>query len=139
MPACTRGELDGLPNDLGRDRLVGAPAVLRAGEEIRLRAHPAVVLAEGREERRAERHLPIDSALPAFDADDHPLTIDMAHLQMTELAPTQAGAIERHQHRAVKEIPGRADQPLHFVRAQDRSAIAADASVSATPPSRRDA
>ena len=37
-----RGESHGLPDDLRRERPVGAPAVLRAGKEVRLRAHPAV-------------------------------------------------------------------------------------------------
>ena len=48
---------DRLPNDFGRDRFVGAPAVLRAREQIRLRPHPSVVLSEC-SQQRAGKHTP---------------------------------------------------------------------------------
>ena len=57
-------ESHGFPDRLGRDRFVGAPAILRAGKEIRLGPHPAVVLPQRREQRRAERHLAIRPPLP---------------------------------------------------------------------------
>src|SRR4029453_12747361 len=40
-----RGTAHGVPDTFGRERLVGAPAMLLSGEEIGLRPHPPVVLA----------------------------------------------------------------------------------------------
>jgi hypothetical protein len=58
-------------------------------------------------------------ALSAFHAPYHALTIDLAHLQVTELAATQPCAIERHQHRAVEEVLGPRDQASDFLRTQN--------------------
>src|SRR5262252_1247208 len=77
-----------VPDHLRGDRGVGSPAVARPREEIGLRTHPAVVLTQGREERRTEGDLAIAAALALVDAEHHPLAIDVVHLQMTHLAAT---------------------------------------------------
>ena len=41
-------------------------------------------------------------------------------LEMTELAPPQAGAVEREQHRAVIEILCARNEPADFLWTQDR-------------------
>src|SRR5262249_23317709 len=84
-----------------------------------LRPHPAVVLTEGGEERRAEGNIAIPSALALLDPQHHPLAIDVADLQLTELAAPQAGTIEGEQQRAVIEILRMGDQPLHLVGTED--------------------
>ena len=99
---------------------VGAPAVFRAREEIRLRVHPPVVLSEGGEESRTERHLAIDAPFAAFDAKHHARAVDVGDLQVTELAPAQARPVERQQHRAVKEISCVRDQTPHLLGTEDR-------------------
>ena len=48
--------------------------MLLAREEVRLRAHPAVVLPQGREQRRAEWHLAGVPALATLDAEVRPYT-----------------------------------------------------------------
>ena len=62
----------------GRDGLVGAPAVDGAGKQPRLRPHPAVVHAQRREQRRAERHVAIASALPVLNVNQHAPAVDVA-------------------------------------------------------------
>ena len=49
--ALARGEAHGVPDHLRGDRRIGSPAVMRAGEQIRPRPHPAVVLTQRREQR----------------------------------------------------------------------------------------
>ena len=100
---------------LRRDRRVGPPAVARPGKEIGLRPHPAVVLTQGREERGTEGDLAIAAALALLDPEHHALAIDVADLQLTHLAATQAGAVERQQQRAVIEILRARDEALHLV------------------------
>ena len=85
--------LDRVPHDFRRDRRVGAPALARARKEIRLRAHPPVVLAQSREQGRAERNLAIVAALPPFDAQHHPLAVDVADLEVAQLRSAQTRAI----------------------------------------------
>jgi hypothetical protein len=53
-----------------------------------------------------------------LDAEHHPLAIDVAHLQMTQLAATQAGTIEREEQRGVVEILRARDEPLHLVETE---------------------
>src|SRR5919197_3601918 len=118
-PRLPRSQAHGVPDDLARDRCVGPPAFARTGEEIGLRPHPAVVLAQGREERRTEGDVAIAAALALVDPEHHALAIDVAHLQMTHLAAAQAGTIEREEQRAVIEVLRVRDEPLHLVRAED--------------------
>ena len=115
MPAACAAKRTASQMHLGGERLVGPPAALRAREEVRLRAHPAVVLAQGGEQCRAERDLAFVAALAALDPQDHALAIDVADLQLQELAAAQARAVERHEHRAVIEILRAGDEPPHFV------------------------
>ena len=102
---------------------IGAPAMERAGEEIGLRPHPAVVLTQRGEQRRTERDLAIATALALLDAQHHALAIDVADFQLAHFAPPQARAVERQQQRAVIEILRARDQALDFVGTEhDRQA-----------------
>jgi hypothetical protein len=74
-----------------------------------------VVLAQGPEERRTKGNLAIAAALALVDPEHHPLAIDVAHFQMTDLTATQTGAIEREEQRAVIEVLRTRDEPLHLV------------------------
>jgi hypothetical protein len=105
-----RREAHSLPNHLGSDGRIRPPPVPRAREKVGLRSHPAVVLTEGREERRTERHLAITTALALFDTEHHALAVDVADFESTQLAPPQTRTVERQEHRAVIEILGGRDQ-----------------------------
>jgi hypothetical protein len=97
--------------------VIGASArqPLRVPGKISLRPHPAVVLTQRSEESGTERDLAIAAALALLDPEHHPLPIDVAHLQMTQLTATQAGTIEREEQRAVIQVLRARDQPLHLV------------------------
>ena len=120
MPAVLAAKRTASQMHFGRQRLVGAPAVLLSREEVRLRPHPPVVLAQRREQRRAQGHLAPVAALPALDADHHALAVDVRDFQLQQLAAAQARAVERHQHRAVIEILRARNELAHFVGTQDR-------------------
>ncbi len=60
------------------------------------------------------------AALAALDADHHALAVDVRDLQLEQLAPAQARAVERHQHRPVVEILRAGNQLTHFVGTEDR-------------------
>src|SRR4051794_34992591 len=92
------------PDHLAGDRGVCSPAVACPREEIGLRPHPAVVLTQGREERRTEGDLAIPATLALLDPKHHPLAIDVADFELARFAAAQAGPIERQQQRAVIEI-----------------------------------
>src|SRR4051794_17340638 len=53
----------GNPRDLRGDGQVGPPVVLHARKEIALRLHPAPVLAQNREQLRAQRNIAVASTL----------------------------------------------------------------------------
>jgi hypothetical protein len=72
------GGPDSLPDHLPGERFVGTPAILRAREEIRLRSHPAPVVAERGEQRRAERHFTVVAPFSVLDAQHHALAVDVA-------------------------------------------------------------
>lgn len=90
-----------------------------ARKEIGLRPHPAVVLTQGGQERGTEGNLAIAAALALLDSEHHPLTVDVADLQVAELTATQAGTIEREEQRAVIEVLRARDEPLHLVGTED--------------------
>jgi hypothetical protein len=81
-PGATGRDDTGVPEDLGRDGLVGAPAVDSSGKQPRLRPHPPVIDAQRGEQRRAERHLSIASPLAALDVNQHPSAVDVGDSQL---------------------------------------------------------
>ena len=85
------------------------------GKEVGLRPHPAVVLAQRREQRGTEGDLAIAAALALLDAEHHALAIDVADFELTRFAAPQAGAVERQEQRAVIEILRARNEALHFV------------------------
>src|SRR5262245_17425822 len=90
-----RGEAHGLPNYFRSDRSIGPPAMVRSGEEKGPRAHPAVVLAERREERRAERNLAVAATFALLDPEHHAPAIDVTDFELACFTAPQASAIER--------------------------------------------
>ena len=90
------------------------PAVSGAWEEVRLGPHPPVIRAERREQRRTQRDVAITTALAAFDAEHHPLTVDVADLELTELRPPQTGTVQRQQQRPVVQVLRPGDEALDF-------------------------
>jgi len=57
----------------------------------------------------AEQRVAILAALGVLEAQQHPLAVDVAHLEPHRLADPQAGAIRRHEHRAVAAVRGGGD------------------------------
>ena len=107
------------------------------GKEIGLRPHPAVVLAQGREERGTEGDLAIAAALALLDAEHHALAIDVADFELARFAAPQARAVQRQQQRAVIEILRAGDEALHLVGAEDDRQAVPLASDTAGPRARR--
>src|SRR5439155_8196540 len=60
------------------------------------------------------------ATLARHHTDDHALTIDVADFKTSEFAASHAGAVERHQQRRSKQVPGRVDQTRNFFPAQHR-------------------
>ena len=97
--------------------------MVRPGEEIGPRSHPAVVLTQRGEQRRTEGDLAIATALALLDPEHHALAIDVADFELARFAAAQASAVEGQQQRAVIEILRARDQPLDFVGTEhDRQA-----------------
>jgi hypothetical protein len=59
------------------------------------------------------------SALPPFDAYHHPTAVDVADLQLQELAASEPRAVQHQEQRAVIEIFRAGDQAADFVGTQD--------------------
>ena len=93
-----------LPDHLGRDRLVRPPPVAGAGEQIGLGAHPTPVLAQGCEQLWIERDFTVHTAFATLDANDHAAAIDVAHLQLAQLASSQSRRIHRQQHGVMEQV-----------------------------------
>ena len=53
------------------------------------------------------------------DLHEHPLAVDVFHLEVAQLRPAHAGRVERHQHGAVKQIAGAVDESHRFFLAED--------------------
>src|SRR5579872_4798589 len=113
------GFSNGLPYDLLRNRLVRTKVVHRAGEKIRLWAHPPVVFTESREQFSAQGHLPVDTALALDYAQHHALAVDVAHLQSAQLGTAEASTVEGHEHRAVVQVARRRDQLPDLARTKN--------------------
>ena len=113
-----RGQAHGLPDHLRGDRRISPPAVVRPREEIGARSHPAVVLAQRREQRWTEGDLAIAAALALLDPEHHALAIDVTDFELARFAAAPAGAIQRQEHRAVIEILCARDETLDLVGAE---------------------
>ena len=112
------GQAYRFPDHLRRDRRVSPPAMVGAGEEIGLRPHPSVVLAQCGKEGEAEGNLAVATAFALLDPEDHASAINVADFEAAGFAATQAGAVERQQQRPVIEILRAGDEPLDLVRAE---------------------
>ena len=71
------------------------------------------------QQRRAQRKIAILAALALDHADDHPLAVDVAQLQMGHFRAAHAGAVENHQQGAAEQVPAGVDHAGHFFLAQN--------------------
>ena len=85
-----------VPGYLRRDRVFGC-VVYSAGEEPFRGFVSAPVFAQSFEQLRAEHDLSILAAFARPDADDHPLTVDVAYLETGEFGAANAGRIQGHE------------------------------------------
>src|SRR5579863_1031813 len=100
-------------------RLPGVPSV--AGEQPDLRSSPksAPEGSEFLQQLRTEHDISIFAALAALHVNDHPLTVDVADLQTSQLGTPQSGGVERHQEHAVERSGCRIDEQGHLFRTED--------------------
>ena len=84
-PGTGAGLADSLPDDLLRNRLVGARMVHSAREQVGLGAHPAVIFAQGCEQFLAQGNLTVDAAFALYDAQHHALAVYVADLEPAQL------------------------------------------------------
>ena len=106
------------PDYLARDGHIRAPVVHRAGEQIRLRLHPAPVLPQGFQKRFTQIDIAVAFSFALTDVDDHPLLIDIAHFQVAQLGFPHTGRVERHQNGTMHQVAGRVDELGHLLLAQ---------------------
>jgi len=77
------------------------------------------VRAQDREQLGAEHDVAIVAPLAVADVDEHPLAIDVGHVQGTDLADAQPRTVGRHEDRPVFERTGGREQLRDFRGAQD--------------------
>src|SRR6516162_5303769 len=107
---------------LARTRMPSAVAGKQPGLSGRhpsLLARNAPPFAQDLEQDGRENDVPILLALALFDADDHPVTIDVGELQRYDLRGSQAGGISQAQDRSVLDVRRRGEQPTDLLRAQN--------------------
>ena len=85
------------------------------GNSHACRLHPAVVHAQRREQRGAQRDVAITAALPVLNVNQHAPAVDVRDLQMAQLRVPHAGRVQDHQHRAMRQAVRRVDQPRDLV------------------------
>jgi hypothetical protein len=78
------------------------------------------VLEQRLQQSRTQRQVTIFATLARHHTDDHALTIDVADFKTRQFGAAHAGAVERHQQRPSKQVPGRVDQTRNFFPAQHR-------------------
>ena len=94
-------------------------AVHPRGEQVDLRLEPALVGAQGLQQRLAQWQVAILATLAVYHADDHPLAVDVVDLQADDLGAAHPHAIEDHQQSSLKQTITRVDQTSDFFLAQN--------------------
>ena len=118
MPACLAASCHSRPDDLLSDRHIGPPVVHHAWEQVGLGLHPAPVLSQSLQKLGSQQNIAIAAALALMDMNDHAFAVDVGDLQVTQLGSSQPGCIQRHQHRAMHQVPSRINQPRDFFRTE---------------------
>src|SRR5271166_3610494 len=102
-PSAFGGVLTGRPEDLGGDWITcRVPAVAGKQPVGGLAPETAPIRAQFFEQLRAEHDVAVLAALAFADMNDHPLAVDVAHLEMCRFCAACACGIERHQQDAVE-------------------------------------
>src|SRR5499427_6822602 len=102
-PGCQAND----PMQLARTRML--PAVAGKQPELTGR-HPSLLaryappFAQQLEKVGRENDIPILLALPLFDPDDHPATIDIGELERYDLGGSQAGGVSQAQERPMLDV-----------------------------------
>ena len=95
-----------------------------AGEEPAIRAHDAQLssgappVPKQHQQALGQHGVAIATALAAFDAQQHALAVDVAHLESRDLGDAQASAIGDRQRRLVLETRRGIEQSLHLLKRQ---------------------
>src|SRR6201994_1576802 len=77
------------PNDLLRDGHISPPIVHHAWEQVGPGLHPAPVLSQSLQKLGGQQNIAVAAALALMDVNDHAFTVDVAHLQVTQLGSSQ--------------------------------------------------
>src|ERR1039458_4318610 len=75
-------------------------------QSVGLRFKPRQVVAQSFQQDGTEHDISVLTAFPAADVDDHSSAVDIGDLQASQLGAPYPGAIEGHQHNAMKSSLG---------------------------------
>ena len=69
---------------------------------------------------RTEHHVTVFAPFATLDANNHPLLVEVAELQLRHFTVPGAGGVESHQQSAMEGSAGGLDQSCDFFLAEDR-------------------
>src|SRR5690606_17075652 len=107
--------LDDPLDGAGREVTVG----VRAGKQPGGGGIRVAVEADGLNGSAGQEGVAILAALPAPDADEPALDVEVGHAEAHDLPRAQAGGVEEHEEGAVLGISGAGEDARDLVRAQD--------------------
>jgi hypothetical protein len=105
------------PYDLTSDGHIRTPPLDRPRKQIRLRLHPAPVLAQGFQQAFTQVDIAVALPFPLPDMNNHALLVDIAEFQLAQLRPPQPRRVECHQDGAMHPVAGGFDECGNFAPA----------------------
>src|ERR1035438_538954 len=107
-----------VPDDLFGNGHISPPIVQHTWKQVGLGFHPAPVLSQSVQKLGGQQNIAIAAALALMDMNYHAFAVDVGDLQVTQLGSSQPGRIQRHQHRAMHQVPSRINQPRDLFRTE---------------------
>src|SRR5260370_6540961 len=116
LDACSLGRLlAGMARCFRIDRLdTTVPAVAWKEPDAGFSRQAAPVLAQFFEQSYAEHHISIYASLPALNVNHHPLAIDVADFQASQLGIPCSGGVKRHEQNAMAGSECRINESCDF-------------------------
>ena len=112
--AATTGLAAGAVDDPARRRALG----VMTGKEPVLRLADSPPVAQHRQQRRGEHHIPVPLPFPLDDAEHHPLAVNRRHGQAHGFRDAKARGIAGRQDGAMLGVLYAVEQPHHLGRAE---------------------
>ena len=114
-PGAAGGILAGVARGLRIHGLIATvPAISGKQPDTGFFAQPPPVCAEFFEQDGTKHHVAILATFAALDVDHHPLAIDVADLQASQLGVANAGGVEGHEHGSIKGSRSGIDELRYF-------------------------